>query len=55
VKQLGGSPRAVLGADPRAEFGGPVPHLLIGDSLADGCCQPFGGERGKGYRGGPGT
>jgi len=37
-KQLGGSSWAVLGADPGPEFGGPVPHVLVGDSLVDGCC-----------------
>jgi hypothetical protein len=44
-KQFGGSLWAVLGLDLLAEFGGPAPHLLIGDCLADGGCEPFGGER----------
>jgi hypothetical protein len=52
-KQFGGSPWAVLGLDLLAEFGGPARHLLIGDWLADGGCQPFGGERPKGVGVGP--
>ncbi len=39
-EQLGDPPRAVLGLDLGAEFGGPAPHLLVGDGRRMAAASP---------------